>query len=118
VPAIERGELWLVESLDDGEDCGVDEANPSVGVTLAKVADANVVFRDKTLDSIRAGKNVVEEGPARFWPPCLMDEVVHFYENRSGNDQLLLRVIDKSATDSVVSISPVQGCVEWSGVDN
>jgi hypothetical protein len=59
VAVIQGSELGLVEALDDGEDGGVDEADVGVGVTVAKVTDADVVLRLKVFDQVGAGGDVV-----------------------------------------------------------
>lgn len=62
VAPIERRQLGFAETLDDGEDGGVDEPDIGVGIAIAQLADAGVVGRGEISDDVCARLDVGQQG--------------------------------------------------------
>ena len=58
VATIERGELRLVHSFDDGQHGRIDEADVRVRVAIAELPDAHVVRGLQVSDPVRASLDV------------------------------------------------------------
>lgn len=91
VAAVQGRDLWLVEALGDSQNGGVHEPNIGIGVAIADVAYALIVLRVQVLDSVGAGKNIVEQGEEDAGVEPHLDPVIDLNENRGWNHKRLMR---------------------------
>jgi hypothetical protein len=61
VTTVERGQLRLIQPLDDREDRCIDEAYVSIGITVADLTNANIVLWQRVLYLVSAISNVFEQ---------------------------------------------------------
>jgi hypothetical protein len=61
VAVVQRRELGLVESLDDSENGGIDEADIRVGVAVAEIADTPVVIGNQVFYMKCIREDVIEK---------------------------------------------------------
>lgn len=83
--AVQRGELGLAEAFDDGEDGGIDEADPGVRIAVNQVADSNIIFSLEILDNVRALDQVVNKRALCYGATIGREPVVEFGQDRGGN---------------------------------
>jgi len=50
--AVQRRDLGLVQSLDDRQNCRVDESEVGIGIPIANLADPTIILRHQVLNSI------------------------------------------------------------------
>ena len=78
---VQRRELRLVESLDDGQDCCVHEADVGIRVAIAQRADARIVDRSHVLDGVGPCSDVVQETDEDAGVEMSGDQVVDLDED-------------------------------------
>lgn len=78
---VKSGQLRFFETLHDGENRGVDEAEWEVAITIEQLADPAIVVQLKVNDAQLAGVNVGEEAQERVWMQALTRKPVHLDKN-------------------------------------
>lgn len=114
---IERGNILLVETLGDRQDCGIHQADVRIGILLTDLPYAAVVGKDEVLDSKDAGQDVVQEGKVYAAVEPRPNVVIHLYEDGSRHDQRPGERIEKCATAIEIRLVTIESSNERSGVD-
>lgn len=118
VAVVKGGQLWLVEPLDDCENCSVHKPDIGVSVPVTEFADTPVIFGPQFLNSVGAGKDVVEKGEENSDVQPGVHEPVHFNQHGRGDDQRLRSVLQKIKAPLVLGIGSVEGRVQRPGVED
>jgi len=118
VAPVQRGQLGLVEALDDGQDSRVHEANVGIGIAVAELSDPAVILRQHFLHKVGAFLNVVQEGNQDTRMQPSMDPVVQLDENRCGDDERLCGRLNEMATSAVIGIATIKRGVKWPGIQD
>ena len=108
VALVERGELWLAKSLHDGEDGGVDEADPQIAVGRANLCDTAVVLCAKILDAERSAPDVLEQVDEDLETDVLPAPVIDLREDRARNHPPLARGYEEIAAGFVMLVVGVE----------
>jgi hypothetical protein len=116
--SVERGQLLLTESFDDGQDGGIDEPDIGVAVTVTNLPYALVIGRSQLFDPERPGNNIVQERDEDAGVEPAVDPVIHFGKDGRGDHKGFGSLVDQVATGCMVLIAPVQGGVYRSGIQN
>ena len=82
VAAVEGGELWLTEALDDGEDSGVDEADVGICIAFDDLQDAVVILGEQVLDKEESTADIPEKSETSRIPQHAANPVIDLYQNR------------------------------------
>jgi hypothetical protein len=118
VPVVESRELGLVQSLDDGQDGGVDKSHVRVRITVANFADADVVGTGDVFHPVSAGQHVVKEGDHHTGVQLCVDQVIQLWQHWRRDDQLFLGLVQQGAAGLVAGVAAVQDGIEGSCVKN
>jgi len=109
---IESGELWLVETLNDGHYSGVNKPKIRVRMKIEEVSHATIVLGQKIFDLIRSAYDVLQKDQQNTCMKPLPDPVVHFEQHRSRYHQRLCGLFNQAPRTHVGSISSVQRRVQ------
>jgi hypothetical protein len=118
VPVVERGELSLTESFDDGKDGGIDETEAQVRVLGKKLPDPFVVRANEIDDRERVALDICEKGNERARAKARFREPIHLDENRSRNKQWFSGRREQPCAALVVEVTAVHRCEERPGITN
>jgi hypothetical protein len=109
---VERRQLALAETFDNGEYGRIDETEPEIRVLIEQIADASVVACDQVDDSNSARLDVVEKFADRASHAPCPGEPIEFDDNRRRHDQRLMRLGEQIETRAMSGIVTVEGSVE------
>jgi len=104
VASVERCEFRFAQTLDDGEDCRIDEADAEVGVCGHELGHPVVVGAEERLHLECAGVDVVQYLTHWGRAEASREEVVELYEHRGGNEPRLDRVFEERRADVVAFV--------------
>ena len=116
--AIQRGQLRLVQPLDDRQNGRIDKADAGVGITVAKLADATVILRHEVLHLVSPSGDVVKKRQERPTVEPFPDPIVNLAQHGCRHDKRLIGLLDEVPARPVISISPIQGGVERPGIQH
>ena len=116
VAAIKRCQLGLPQSLDNGQNRRIHEADVCVGVPVAELADPNVISPHELLNRVGASGDVVQqrEEHARVQPR--MDPVIDLDKHRRRDDTRFGGVLDQAAAGAMIGVTAVERCQERPGI--
>ena len=101
---VERRDLRLAESLHQGENRTVDEADLQIAVGAQQLVDPLVVLGDQILDDQRAASNLVEHRAEGTLAGVGAEQVVDLDQNRGGDDAPLARRLGQQLRAALVRL--------------
>ena len=115
---VEGRKLRLAESLDDGQDGGVDQAYVSIGVSVTHFSDAPVILGLKIFNEVRTGDEVVQERHQHPRVQASVNPVVQLHEHRRRDDERLVCLFDEHPAAKMVGVGAVQRRVNGARVQD
>ncbi len=115
---VEGGKPGLPQALHDCQHGRVHETQVLICIPVGKLPHPAVVVRLKVLDPVGPCNDVVEEPEEDPRVQAPMNPVVHFNQDRSGNDPRLISLLDESTTGPMVLVAPVERSVEGPGIED
>ena len=110
VLAVERGELGLVQALDDREDGRVDEPDVEIRVPLHELDRSIEILEVQLLDVKLAAPDATEERRHGIRPEPRVGEVIDLTQRRCGYRDLIVGGRDQLPTSVVVLLAPIHRC--------
>lgn len=118
VPAIERGELVLPESLDQREDARVDRPKPKIRVFGLEGLAPLELGPGRSLRSVGAVEKILEKSePHLSAKPCATP-VVELRQDQDRNHEILASFEQQRGAADVVGIRGVERCEQGARVEH
>lgn len=84
---VKRGELRLIQALDDSQHGGVNEPDGGISVPFAHLTDSLIILRDQILNDERPGGDVIKErNEYRRMKPSV-NPVIDLNKHRGRHDE-------------------------------
>jgi hypothetical protein len=115
---IERRQLGFFQSLRDGQNGGVHEADVAIRVAMAEITHTLVVRRGEILHLVGAGRDILQKDHEHAGVETFVNPVVHFDQHGGRNDEGLGCAFDELATTQMVRVATFERRVEGSRVEN
>ncbi len=113
---VESGQLCFSETLDNGDNGGVDEAEWEIPVTVEELADTAIVLHPDIDDPQPTSVDVGKEGEKRIWMEPLPCKPVQLDENRRRDDHLFVDGLQEACTLVMVLVRAIHGRVKGAGI--
>ena len=117
VSMIERGYSSLIETLSDGHDRSIGQANIKVPVCLTQLADTLVVSPSEVDDCKRPFGNVAKELMLYFRVKPATDQIVNFNDDGRWDQKVICPVLKQLPTVHMITVVDVEGRIQRPGID-
>jgi hypothetical protein len=118
VAVIKCRELWFVQAFDDGENRGVHEPDVRIGVPIAQLGDPSIVGGGHVDHFVCAVVDVGQQGHQHAGVQRPLDQVVDFDQDRTRDQERLVRLFNQSAATLVIIVATVERRIQRTGVED
>lgn len=108
VPMIQRGQLWLVQPLNDRKHSGVDVADIRICVSIAELGDSPMIVGCHADHLVGSAFDVSQQRDQDAGMQAAMDEVIDLDQDGSRDQERLPRLLDELPAASMVVIAAIE----------